>query len=86
MKMAKILSDNDNYPTNTQMKSWSLRKIRWQLRNINNSLHSNNARLFVLQVNRCPRTKGIFHFFFEGNNNSTKMSQGLKEDYFAYRI
>ena len=28
MKMARMLSDNDNYPTNTQMKSLSLSKIR----------------------------------------------------------
>ena len=39
-----------------------------QLRNIKSSRHCNNAQLFALEENRCPREKGIFHFFFEDSN------------------
>ena len=58
MIMEKILIDNNNYnnnsndSTNKQMESWSFR--RQYLRNINNSLHKNNTRLFVMESNRCP--------------------------------
>ena len=58
MIMEKILIDNNNYnnnsndSTNKQMESWSFR--RQYQRNINNGLHKNNARLFVMESNRCP--------------------------------
>ena len=54
--MGKILIDNNNNnnndSTNKQMESRSFR--RQYLRNIN------NARLFVLESNRCPSSKDIF--------------------------
>ena len=67
MIMGEILSDNNNNDsTNKQMKSWSFR--RQNLRNINTSLYNINARLCVLESNRCARVKDIFHFFCEDNN------------------
>ena len=66
MTMGKILSDNNNDSTNKKMKSWSFR--RQYLRNINTSLYNNNARLCVLESNRCAKVKDIFHFFCEDNN------------------
>ena len=64
MIMGKILSDNNNNDsTNKQMKSWSFSKRRrQQLQNINNSLCSNKARLFILELNRFLGAKDIFHF------------------------
>ena len=69
MIMGKILSDNNNNDsTNKQMKSWSFSKRRrQQLQNINNSLCSNKARLFILELNRFLGAKDIFHFCEDSN-------------------
>ena len=68
MTVGKILRDNNNNDasTNKQMKSWSFR--RRYLRNKNNSLHNNNARLFVLESNRFSSAKDIFYLFPEESN------------------
>ena len=66
MTMGKLLSDNNNDSTNKQTKSWSFR--RQYLWNINNSLYNNNAWLFVLESNRCPRANVTFLFFCEDSN------------------
>ena len=58
MIMAKIISGNDNDSTNKQVKNLSLSKRRrQQLQNINNSLRSNNALLFNLELNRRGEAK-----------------------------
>ena len=58
MTMAEIMSGNDNDSTNKQVKNLSLSKIRrQQLQNINNSLRSNNALLFILELNRREEAK-----------------------------
>ena len=60
MKMitAKIISGNDNDSINKQVKNLSLSKRRrQQLQNINNSLRSNNALLFNLELNRRGEAK-----------------------------
>ena len=80
MRMGKIQSDNSSYDsTNKQRKSWSFR--RQYLRNITTSLRKNNARLFVLESNRCPRAKVIFHFFYDDSNalnwNESRFKGGL---------
>ena len=67
MTMGKKVNDNNNNnSSNKLMKSWSFR--RQYLRNINTSLYNNNARLCVLESNRCAKVKDIFHFFCEDNN------------------
>ena len=66
MTIGKLLSDNNNNSTNKQTKSWAFR--RQYLWNINNSLYNNNAWLFVLESNRCPRANVIFLFFSEDSN------------------
>ena len=80
MRMGKIQSDNSSYDsTNKQRKSWSFR--RQYLQNITTSLRNNNARLFVLESNRCPRAKVIFHFFYDDSNalnwNESRFKGGL---------
>ena len=67
--MGKIQSDNNNNDsTNKQRKSWSFSKRRrQQLQNINNSLCSNKARLFILELNRFLGAKDIFHFCEDSN-------------------
>ena len=67
--MGKILSDNNNNDsTNKQIKSRSFSKRRrQQLQNINNSLCSNKARLFILELNRFLGAKDIFHFCEDSN-------------------
>ena len=80
MRMGKIQSDNSSYDsTNKQRKSWSFR--RQYLQNITTSLRNNNARLFVLESNRCPREKVIFHFFYDDSNalnwNESRFKGGL---------
>ena len=58
MIMAKIISGNDNDSINKQVKNLSLSKRRrQQLQNINNSLRSNNALLFNLELNRRGEAK-----------------------------
>ena len=58
MTMAEIMSGNDNDSTNKQVKNLSLSKRRrQQLQNINNSLRSNNALLFILELNRREEAK-----------------------------
>ena len=58
MAMAEIMSGNDNDSTNKQVKNLSLSKRRrQQLQNINNSLRSNNALLFILELNRREEAK-----------------------------
>ena len=80
MRMGKIQSDYSSYDsTNKQRKSWSFR--RQYLQNITTSLRNNNARLFVLESNRCPRAKVIFHFFYDDSNalnwNESRFKGGL---------
>ena len=80
MRMGKIQSENSTYDsTNKQRKSWSFR--RQYLRNITTSLRKNNARLFVLESNRCPRAKVIFHIFYDDSNalnwNESRFKGGL---------
>ena len=87
--MGKIQSDNNNNDsTNKQRKSWSFR--RQYLRNISTSLHNNNARLFVLESNRCPRAKDIFHFFCDDSNalhwNESRFKGGLSPPWWASTI
>ena len=67
--MGKIQSDNNNNDsTNKQRKSWSFSKTRrQQLQNINNSLCSNKARLFILELNRFLGAMDIFHFCEDSN-------------------
>ena len=90
MIMGKIQSDNNNNndSTNKQRKSWSFR--RQYLRNIRTSLHNNNARLFVLELNRCPRAKDIFHFFCDDSNalhwNESRFKEGLSPPWWASTI
>ena len=58
MIMAKIISGNDDDSINKQVKNLSLSKRRrQQLQNINNSLRSNNALLFNLELNRRGEAK-----------------------------
>ena len=90
MIMGKIQSDNNNNDsTNKQRKSWSFSKRRrQQLQNINNSLCSNKARLFILELNRFLGAKDIFHFCEDSNTLhqsefnldglSSRMECGLK--------
>ena len=78
MTMAKLLSDNNNDSTNKQTKSWSFR--RQYLWNISNSLYNNNAWLFVLESNRCPRANVTFLFFSEDSNAPLLNEPGLKDD------
>ena len=81
MTIGKILRDNNNTDasTNKQMKSWSFR--RRYLRNKNNSLHNNNARLFFLESNRFSSEKDIFYLFAEESNalqlNESRFKGGL---------
>ena len=81
MTMGEILGDNNNNDasTNKQMKSWSFR--RRYLRNKNNSLHNNNARLFVLESNRFSSAKDIVYLFPEESNalhlNESRFKGGL---------
>ena len=54
MTMAEIMGGDDNDSTNERVKNLSFSKRRrQQLQNINNSLRSNNALLFILELNRC---------------------------------
>ena len=88
--MGKIQSDNNNNDsTNKQRKSWSFSKRRrQQLQNINNSLCSNKAWLFILELNRFLGAKDIFHFCEDSNTLhqsefnldglSSRMECGLK--------
>ena len=79
MTMGKILSDNNNDSTNKKMKSWSFR--RQYLRNINTSLYNNNARLCVLESNRCAKVKDISTSSVRTIMHSTEMDQGSKDDF-----
>ena len=79
MTMGKILSDNNNDSTNKKMKSWSFR--RQYLRNINTSLYNNNARLCVLELNRCAKVKDISTSSVRTIMHSTEMDQGSKDDF-----
>ena len=80
MTMAEIMGGDDNDSTNERVKNLSFSKRRrQQLQNINNSLRSNNALLFILELNRCGGQRWIEHQS-ESNLNglSSSMECGLK--------
>ena len=75
MTMAEIMGGDDNDSTNERVKNLSFSKRRrQQLQNINNSLRSNNALLFNLELNR----RG------EAKVNRTPKWIEFKRTFFAY--
>lgn len=80
MKMARMLSDNDNYPTNTQMKVYPSVKY------VNNSVVLRAAVIATMLSYLSLKKTGVRgkRVFFTSSRtviNSTKMIQGLKEDF-----
>ena len=81
MKMARMLSDNDNYPTNTQMKVYPSVKY------VNNSVVLRAAVIATMLSYLSLKKTGVRgkRVFFTSSLrtviNSTKMIQGLKEDF-----